>query len=130
METAIELKEFDGSEAGRQAGNAVAPGNRALSPESGVRWFVEATFAGTRAARRILIAEAVMIPARVKSEIFQHLQILLDRLIEGGQVIADHQRAGAGHEDEALSVPEIHCASARDHDFLARQDETETGDRL
>ena len=80
------------------------------------------------AAVFILVAEAVLVPTRVEAEILQHLEVLFDRLIQRREVIADHERAGASHEDHALEIAEIYGASAGDHDFLFRENEAEAGD--
>src|ERR1043165_5956515 len=82
------------------------------------------------AAAFLLIAEAMLVPARIEAEVLEHLQILFDRLIERGEIIADHQRAGAGQEDHALRVTQVHGAASGDHDFLPRQNETEARDGL
>src|SRR5437773_107490 len=78
----------------------------------------------------ILITKPMFVPVRVKAEVFEHLQIFLDGLIQGGEIVSDHEGAGAGHENEALGVAKIYGAATGDHDFLARQDKTETGNRL
>src|SRR6185295_18148926 len=79
---------------------------------------------------RSLVDESVFIPGRIETEIFEHLQILFDGLIEGREVIAHHQGAGTGREHHALHIAQIHRAAARDHDLLPGQDETEAGDGL
>ena len=81
-------------------------------------------------AARLLIGKSVIVPIRVQAEVPQHLQVLFDGLVQGGQIISNHQRAGARHENHALHIAQIHGATARDHDFLARQNVTETGNRL
>ncbi len=48
-------------------------------------------------------------------------------MIQSGQVIANHQRAGTRHEDHALQVAQIDRAPSCDHDFLLGQDEAEAG---
>src|SRR5581483_10089145 len=57
--------------------------------------------AATAGMRRgfVLVHELVLVPARVQAEVLEHLEILFHRLIEGGEIIADHQRAGARGED-------------------------------
>src|SRR5213593_424036 len=73
---------------------------------------------GNDGSRPILIGE-VMIPMRIQTQIFEHLQILFYGLIESRQVIAHHERAGAGGKHQALEVSQIHGASTGDHDFLS-----------
>ena len=75
-------------------------------------------------------SETVFVPARVEAEVLEHLQVLLDGLVERGEIIADHERAGAGHENHALRVAQVHRASAGNHDFLPRQNEPEARDGL
>jgi len=70
------------------------------------------------------------VPARLQAEVLEHLQIFFDRLIEGGQIIADHQRARSGQEYHALRVAADSPSAARNHNFLSREDEAETGDGL
>ena len=72
----------------------------------------------------------MFVPARIEAEVFEHLQIFFDGLIQRGEIIADHQRARPGHEDHALRVAQVHRASAGNHDFLPRQDESEARDGL
>ena len=87
-------------------------------------------FFSAAAAAFFLVAETVAVPTWVEAEVFEHLQVFLDRLVERGEIIADHQRARAGHEDQALRVTQVHRASAGDHDFLPRQNEPEAGNGL
>ncbi len=70
------------------------------------------------------------VPVRVEAEVFEHLEIFFDGLVQRGEIVADHQRARAGHEDHALRVAQVHGAAAGDHDFLSRQNETEARDGL
>ena len=86
--------------------------------------FAAATPAG------FLVAEPVFVPAGIQAEVFEHLLILFHRLVEGGQIIAHHQGAGASQENHALRIAQIHRPSAGNHDFLPRQNEPETGDGL
>src|SRR5258706_2553793 len=72
----------------------------------------------------------MLIPVRIQAEVFKHLQVLFDGLVKCSKIIADHQCAGAGHKDHALHVAQINRSAAGDHDFLPRQDKTETGNRL
>src|SRR5437879_2109208 len=51
------------------------------------------------ALRFLLVGKIVFVPARFQAEIFEHLQILFHRLVEGGEIITDHQGAGAGQKD-------------------------------
>ena len=70
------------------------------------------------------------VPVWIEAEVFEHLEIFFHGLVQRGEIVADHQRARAGHEDHALRVAQIHGASAGNHDFLARQNETEARDGL
>ena len=70
------------------------------------------------------------VPVRIEAEVFEHLEIFFDGLVQRGEIVADHQRARAGHEDHALRVAQVHGAAAGDHDFLPRQNETEARDGL
>src|SRR2546423_4397079 len=72
----------------------------------------------------------MLIPARVETKVFEHLQIFFQGLVEGCQVVANHEGAGASHKNHALCVAQIHRSSASDHDLLARQNEPETSDGL
>jgi hypothetical protein len=81
-----------------------------------------------RPARCLLVAESMFVPTRVETEVFKHLQVPLDGLVERGQIIADHQSTGARHKDHALHVAEIYGPPTRDHDFLTRQNKAETSD--
>jgi len=77
-----------------------------------------------------LVTEAVAIPMGIQAEILDHLQILVHRLVERGEVVADHERAGPGHENHALGIAQVGGAAPRHHDFLPGQDQTETRDGL
>src|SRR4051812_20180750 len=68
----------------------------------------------------VLVGKPVFVPARIKTKVAKHLQIFFDRLVKRGEIIADHQRARASHENHALQVAQVHGPAARDHDFLAR----------
>ena len=70
------------------------------------------------------------VPVRVEAEVFEHLEIFFDGLVQRGEIVAHHQRARASHEDHALRVAQVHGAPAGDHDLLARQNETEARDGL
>src|SRR6266516_3644847 len=48
------------------------------------------------AAAFFLVAKAMLVPTRVEAEVFKHLQVFLDRLVERGEIISNHQRARAG----------------------------------
>jgi len=72
----------------------------------------------------------MLVPTRIQAEVFEHLQIFFHRLVQRGEIVADHQRAGAGHENHALRVAQVHRAPAGNHDFLSRQNEPETRDGL
>src|ERR1035438_9200016 len=78
----------------------------------------------------ILVGKAVLVPLRVETEVLKHLQVLLYRLIGSREVIADHQRAGARAEDQALQIPQVHGSPCGNHDFLLRQDKPKTSNRL
>jgi len=82
------------------------------------------------AAALFLIIEIVAVPVRVEAEVFEHLEIFFDGLVQGGKIIADHQRARPGHEDHALRVAQVYGAPAGDHDFLSRQNEPEARNGL
>ena len=70
----------------------------------------------------------MLVPRGIQAQIFEHLEILLDRLIKGRQIISDHQRAGASQENQALELAQVDRSTAGDLDFLFRQNESETGD--
>jgi hypothetical protein len=89
-----------------------------------------ALFFPTPAAGFFLIAEIVAVPVRIEAEVFEHLQIFFNGLVQRGEIIAYHQRARAGHENHALRVAQVHGAAAGDHDFLSRQNKTEARDGL
>jgi hypothetical protein len=72
----------------------------------------------------------VVVPIRVEAEVAEHLEVLFDGLVQSGEIIAHHQGARAGHENESLRVTQVHSSPPRDHDFLTRQDKTKAGDGL
>ena len=72
----------------------------------------------------------MLVPVWIQAEVFDHLQVLFNRLVGRREVIPHHQPAGAGHEDQALQIAQIHGSPARHGDFLLRQDEPEAGNRL
>ena len=72
----------------------------------------------------------MFVPVRVQAEVFEHLQVLFDRLIQRGQVVAHHQCARARHENHALHLTQVYRAPARNHDFLLRKNEPEARDRF
>src|ERR1043165_3068931 len=75
-----------------------------------------------------LIAEALAVPTRVEAEVFEHLEVFFDGLIQRGEIIADHQCARTSHENHTLCVAKIHGAAAGDHDLPPGQNETEARD--
>src|SRR5438128_5305053 len=94
-------------------------------------WVLLAYGSGENNGSRLrLIGKAVLIPIRIEAEVLEHLKILFHGLVQCGEIISDHERAGASHKDHALQVAQIHGAPTRDHDFLPRQDETKTGNRF
>src|SRR5579884_1013107 len=84
----------------------------------------------TSATACFLVRETVLVPVRIEAQILEHLQVFFYGLIQRREVISNHQCAGARCEHHSLHVAQIHRASARDHDFLPRQNEPETRDRL
>src|SRR5581483_5931557 len=74
----------------------------------------------------LLVRKAVFVPTGIQAEVFEHLKIFFDGLIEGGQIVANHERAGASHEHQALEIPQINGAATGDFDFLSWQDKAKT----
>ena len=80
-----------------------------------------ATFLVAAATAFFLVAETVVVPTRIEAEVFEHLEIFFHRLVQRGEIVTDHEGAGAGHEDHTLGIAQVYGAAARDHNFLARQ---------
>src|SRR5262249_4353351 len=76
----------------------------------------------------LLVAKAVLVPARIEAQILEHLQVLLDRLIKRCQIVANHQRACSCGKYHALETAQIDRPPAGDHNFLAGQNKPEAGD--
>ena len=38
----------------------------------------------------LLITEPMFVPVGIEAEVLQHLQVLFDWLVEGGEIVADH----------------------------------------
>jgi hypothetical protein len=116
---------WGGGEGKREAGGGIRDRVR------GWVWFRggRSSGRGWRRAGCVLVFE-VVVPGGVEAEVLEHAQVLLDGAVEGGEVIADHEGAGAGGEDQALEVAEVLGAAAGHHDFLSGKQEAEAGDGL